>query len=70
VQSDLKRSEEEATMIHLNIPSLYLPGASGEYQESARWNSRCPVHARIWAPCHGGLLGKWRYSSTYSWPRH
>jgi len=22
------------------------------------------------APCHDGVLGKWRYSSTYSWPRH
>jgi hypothetical protein len=23
-----------------------------------------------WAPCHEGVLGKWRYSSTHSWCRH
>jgi hypothetical protein len=23
-----------------------------------------------WAPRHEGVLGKWRYSSTHSWPRH
>jgi hypothetical protein len=22
-----------------------------------------------WAPCHEGLLGEWRYSSTHSWPQ-
>jgi len=23
-----------------------------------------------WAPRHHGVLGEWRYSSKYFWPRH
>jgi hypothetical protein len=23
-----------------------------------------------WAPCHEGILGEWKYSSTHYWPQH